>query len=106
MGHKKVCLSCRESFNLDPSDMHVQAYPCAKCGKWMSVLPHQFRPPRKTDEKGWKLVEFLVNNGFPFHHIEPKETLNHSREKFIPYPSNLRDAKVFIEKHKDKAINK
>jgi len=86
--------------------MPVQTYSCAKCGNGMSILSHLFRPPRKTDEKGWKLVAFLVNNGFPFQHFETKETSNHSKEKFIPYPSNLRDAKVFIEKHRDKAIKK
>ena len=106
MGHKKVCLDCRESLNLDVSDYAVEIYSCAKCGKPMTLLPHRFRPPKKTDEKGWELVEFLINNGFPFQHIYQEgsnEYFKKPAQNFVPYPTNIRDAKEFILKYKDQA---
>lgn len=106
MGHKKVCLDCRESLNLDNSDHAVEKYPCAKCGKQTSLLPHRFRPPKKTDDKGWELVEFLINSGFPFQHIyinETNECFKNSTNNFVSYPTNLREAEEFVEKYKEQA---
>ena len=106
MGHKKVCLDCRESLNLDSSDYASKTYPCSKCGKQMTLLPHRFRPPKKADDKGWQVVEFLINNGFPFQHIYVNgagEYFKNSTDNFASYPTNLRDAKEFIEKYKEQA---
>lgn len=107
MGHKKVCLDCRESLNLDVSDYSAEKYPCAKCGKQMTLLPHRFRPPKKTDDKGWELVSFLIKNGFPFQHIYQEgssEYFKKSTDNYVTYPQNIRDAKEFILKYKDQAI--
>jgi hypothetical protein len=110
MGHKKVCLDCRESLNLDHTgDLYSNKYPCAKCGREMRILPHRFRPPKKTDDKGWELVEFLIKNGFPFQHIYQQglsEYFKNPVESYVSYPTNIRDAKEFVVKHKDQAINK
>lgn len=109
MGHKKVCLDCRESLNLDVSDYSAETRPCAKCGKQMTFLPHRFRPPKKTDDKGWELVDFLIKNGFPFQHIYQEgsnEYFKKSTDNYVSYPQNIRDAKEFIIKYKNQAIKK
>lgn len=81
-------------------------YPCPECGKPMILLPHRFRPPKKTDDKRWEVVKYLIDNGFPYQHIyETTETDKHinREEKYITYPDNLRDAKEFVEKFKNQA---
>jgi len=107
MGHKKVCLDCRVSLNMDVSDYSAEKYPCAKCGKQMTLLPHRFRPPKKTDNKGWELVNFLIKNGFPFQHIYQEgsnEYIKNPSNNYVPYPKNIREAKEFILIYKDQAM--
>jgi len=81
-------------------------YPCPKCGKSMILLPHRFRPPRKSDDKGWELVEYLINKGFYFQHIYQvgsNEYFKKATDNYVPYPKNIRDAKEFVLKYKDQA---
>lgn len=75
----------------------------------MILLPHRFRPPKKSDEKGWELVRFLVNNGFPFQHVYQEgvnEYFSKTSDNYIPYPKNLKEAKEFIIKYKNQALKK
>ncbi|MBE7177322.1 MAG: hypothetical protein INR69_13005 [Mucilaginibacter polytrichastri] len=108
MGHKKLCLDCKLSLNRDFDPGSGLKYPCPNCGKTMLLLPHRFRPPKKNDEKGWNLVQFLIENGFRYQHIfengiELREHYNR-KIKYVQYPDNIRDAKEFIEKYKSQAI--
>lgn len=103
MGHKKVCLSCRLCFNRNFAYNSEQKYPCPHCGIPMRLLNQRFRPPKKSDNKGWQLVGFLIENGFPFQHIYQigkNEYFKTPYDNYIPYPKNLRDAKEFVEKYK------
>ena len=78
-------------------------YPCPKCGKPMLLLPHSFRPPKKTDEKAWQLVNYLIQNGFRYQHIYQEgsdEYHGKITDNYISYPKNLRDAKEFVQKYK------
>jgi len=104
MGHKKVCLDCKLSLNRNFDNGSDVSYPCPECSKPMILLPHRFRPPKKMDENGWKLVRLLIENGFYFQHIyRDHSSAYHKRntEDYVPYPTNLRDAKEFIEKYKE-----
>lgn len=91
MGHKKLCLDCRLTLTRDydngSKDLH---YPCPSCRKEMILLPHRFRPPKKSDEKKWKVVEYLLHRGFRYEHV------------VYDVPENLRDAKAFWQKIKDR----
>ena len=81
-------------------------YPCPKCGKPMILLPHAFRPPKKSDDKKWETVRFLIENGFYYQRIyERTETKNGvtSSQNHVAYPDNIRDAKEFVEKYKSQA---
>ena len=105
MGHKSVCLDCRKSLNREFDSGSGRLYPCSECGKPMTLLPHRFRPPKKTDDKKWETVKYLVENGFYYQHIQKVETKNGvtSYENYAKYPDNIRDAKEFVEKYKNKA---
>ncbi|GLU51965.1 hypothetical protein Dfri01_14260 [Dyadobacter frigoris] len=81
-------------------------YPCPECGKKMTLLPHRFRPPKKSEEKQWETIRFLIEKGFYFQHIYEKvETKNGvtSYKNYVAYPDNIRDAKEFVEKFKEQA---
>jgi len=84
MGHKKICLDCRLTLNREFDDGSTEMkYPCPKCQQQMILLPHRFRPPKKSDEKKWKAVEYLINQGFRYEKVGKT------------VPENLRDAKEF-----------
>jgi predicted RNA-binding Zn-ribbon protein involved in translation (DUF1610 family) len=101
MGHKKVCLDCKISFNREFDSGSELTYPCPECGKSMTLLPHRFRPPKKTDENKWEVVKFLIDNGFYYQHISEPITIDNT--KYVEYPDNLREAEEFVMKYKNQA---
>lgn len=109
MGYKKICLSCRKAFNQSAKAEVQSGTTCPECGLKMTEVDHKFRPPRKTDVKSWNLVKFLVENGFLFQHVykifEKRNGLV-LKEKYAAYPTNMREAKIFVAKFKDQAIAK
>lgn len=106
MGHKKVCIECRLVFNRNFDSGSELTYPCPKCRQSMLLLPHRFRPPKKTDEKGWQVVKFLLEHGFSFQHLYEERSSDYSNKPsttYAPYPKNLREAKEFVETYKEQA---
>ena len=101
MGHKKVCLECKIAFNRDFDNDSELTYPCPECCKQMALLPHRFRPPKKTDDKKWEVVKFLVENGFYYQHISESENID--KNEYVKYPDNLQEAKEFVIKYKNQA---
>lgn len=87
MGYKKICLDCRLTLNreFDIGNKGL-TYPCPTCQKEMLLLPHRFRPPKKSNEQKWRAIEYLISQGFRYEHT------------FENVPENLRDAKVFWKK--------
>ncbi len=106
MGHKKVCLECKVTLNRPFDSGSELTYSCPECGKPMTLLPHRFRPPKKSEDKKLETVKFLIDNGFYFQHIyENIETKNGitSYQNYVAYPDNIRDAKEFVERYKHQA---
>lgn len=106
MGHKVVCLECKKSFSQGTDYNDRKEANCPDCGKPMTLLPHRFRPPKKTEDKKWETIKFLIDNGFYYQHIyEVVETKNGvtNYQNYAKYPDSLRDAKEFVEKYKDQA---
>jgi hypothetical protein len=104
MGHKTVCLNCRKAFNVH-YDGILEAV-CAICGAPMIQLPHRFRPPKKSEVSKWETVKFLVENGFPYHHVYHRgETSNHYNriENYVEYPENMQEAQEFVVKYHSQA---
>ena len=106
MGHKSVCIDCRKSFSLGTDIENRKKSNCPNCGKEMILLPHRFRPPKKTDAKKWETVKFLIENGFYYQHIYEKTETKNGKifyENLVEYPDSIRDAKEFVEKYKNQS---
>lgn len=105
MGHKSVCIDCRKSLNREFDSGSDRLFPCSECGKPMTLLPHRFRPPKKTDDEKWRTVKYLIENGFFYQHIykEIKYKNMDVHENYIEYPETLREAKEFVKRYKGQA---
>ena len=73
----------------------------------MRLLSHRFTPPKKTDDKKWEAVKYLIENGFYYDHIYQNIEINSIGVKiyqnYATYPDNIKDAKEFVEKYKEQA---
>jgi hypothetical protein len=96
-----VCLGCRASFRR-PFHKGVDYRPCASCGKPAVRVDVRFRTPRKTDDKQWKKVEFLFQQGFYFQKVYRQ--IARGTYLRVPYPSDLADARRFVIEFKSQAI--
>ena len=105
MGHKKLCLDCRKVFSREFDFSSARNYKCPDCGKTMILMPHRFRPPKRTDDRRWETVRILVENGFRyqhiFNHIETNEGLI---SESVRYPESPREANEFMEKYRKQAL--
>jgi len=93
MGYKNVCVSCRIVKNLGTDYHNFHESNCTNCGENMIFIHHAFRAPKKTDDKAWKVVKYLIDNGFRFGH-------QMSEKNYVSYPETLEEAKEFVEKYK------
>ncbi|GGK80937.1 hypothetical protein GCM10011405_30850 [Rufibacter glacialis] len=67
----------------------------------MILIPHRFRPPKRTDYKRWKTVGFFIDNGFKYQHIYKYTDLNIKLlTENVEYPETLKEAKEFVETFK------
>jgi hypothetical protein len=106
MGYKLICIDCTESGNFGTDLSSLVNSNINKCKNKRIFKLHHFRPLRKTDEKSWQVVKFLVENGFKYQHIYQEGSNNlvsKPTNNFVSYPTNMRDAKEFIEKYKEYA---
>ncbi len=106
MGHKVVCLNCQIAFSHGTNFNDRRDSTCPSCGQLMMDLPHRFRPPKKTDDRKWQVVKYLIENGFYYQHIyDNNESNNYYKpQNYVEYPDNIMDAKEFVEKYKNQAI--
>lgn len=107
MGHKVVCLDCKKSLRQGTDFNDRREANCPDCGKPMTLLSHRFRPSKKTEDKKWETVKFLIDNGFYYQHIYENVTKTTNGfikyENLVPYPDNMRDAIEFVERYKNQA---
>lgn len=110
MGYKSICLDCKKSFSQGSDLRNRHESNCPDCGEPLTMMPHRFRPPKKTEVKKWETIRFLVEHGFPFQHIyrdiKTQRDGSKTYESLVPYPENLRDAKTFVEEYKEQASEK
>ena len=66
------------------------------------MLYHTFRPPKAKDDKGWKKVQLLAENGFFFQKIY--ENGRHNGE-IQPYPRSIEEVEGFVTKFKSQSIS-
>lgn len=107
MGHKNVCFGCRKAFNVPYEGIREIA--CTTCGTPMTQLPHRFRPPKKNEDAKWETAKFLVEQGFPYHHVYNRDGVIGNRDKpenYVDYPESMREAREFIVTYREQAKNK
>jgi phage FluMu protein Com len=93
-----ACFTCRKVFkrHYDPNILEMK---CPNCGEISQNVGRNFRARKRGNKNQWEKIEFLVSNGFRFQSI-------YVDGKRISYPDTLEEAKLFVEKYKDKAIVK
>ena len=99
-----ACFTCRTS-NMRYFDAPPNLYPsnseCPVCKSVTFNLGRHFKAPKKSDTAQWKKVEFLVDHGFVFQKIR----LDSNSYESVPYPETLSEAKDFVIKYREWAIN-
>jgi hypothetical protein len=99
MGYKNVCLNCRTAFSTGMDYYEIRISKCTSCEEMMTLVNHKFRPPKKSDTSGWKLVKLLMDNGFRFDAVYK----NYQR---MPYPNTLEQAEEFLKTYKSRSVYK
>ena len=95
-----TCFECRSTFKRPP-EKEVGVRKCPNCSGNAICMDVRFRPPKKSDNKQWRKVEFLISHGFFFQKIYRKEGPIWFREK---YPDTLDQAKEFVINFKEQAF--
>jgi hypothetical protein len=93
MGNKSVCLNCRIAFSYGMDINNIISRTCPQCKNEMVNVNYKFMAPKKDEIKKWETIEYLLKNGFYFQHIYDENN------KYIKYPKNMKDAKIFVEKY-------
>lgn len=70
-----VCFDCRKMFRkpsrwegVHPSDKpEIPKHICPQCRKEMRDMGKHFEPPRRNNEKLWKIMKLLSDHGHTFH---------------------------------------
>ncbi|GJM63894.1 hypothetical protein [Persicobacter diffluens] len=96
MGYKNVCLNCKRVENLGTDFNKFKTRKCPISETDMIFVNQKFRPPKKTDKKGWQLAAFLIHHGFVFQRITDEN------QAYLSYPKSMEEAKLFVEKYKHK----
>lgn len=100
MGYKKVCFTCRKAFSVYKNHAPKVNLACAQCGSQTTIFSHLFKPPKQTDLKKWKVVEFLKDHGFVYQRVYETYTSSILTGQ-SGYPETMAEAKKFIVKYKD-----
>ncbi len=98
-----ACLDCCKSFKrelgLAPCGYPKQL-PCIECGGVSYNYGRHFKAPKKSDKKQWDKIRFLHEHGFRFHKIR----IGSGHHDVVPYPENMDQAREFVVKYKEYAI--
>ena len=101
-----ACFDCFKSFKREFN--LAETYPlelvCPNCGGISHNFGRHFKAPKKSDKKQWAKIIFLFKHGFRFQKI--RLSTHQTHHDTISYPDTLEEAKEFVVKYKDYAINK
>ena len=104
MGYKRVCIKCRTAFSQGNDYNNTKESTCSTCGDTTLILHQKFKPPKKSEINKWKVVQFLIENGFDYStYWEPLRDKKGNPFGAMAYgalPETMKDAKSFILKVK------
>ncbi len=89
-----ICLTCRKSFKRPEKAKKL----CSDCGNNIHVAHPNFSPPKSTDEKAWKVVEFLLERGFDFSGWVQEVGGKNASLQRPGYPTTMTEAEQFVKK--------
>ncbi|GMQ30893.1 hypothetical protein Aconfl_35360 [Algoriphagus confluentis] len=98
MGYKDICLTCRKAFSRGTDFTIPSSSKCPECGGPSITVSHLFQPPKKTELKKWKVVEYLIENGFRYDHAFKKE----DSQYYGRFPETMKEAIEFVKYQKEK----
>ena len=91
-----VCFTCRTSFKRPRGQ---DGPPCPSCAGPTVGLSEKFQAPPKKDVKAWRVVEFLVENGFRFASIWERDERGLCLHVPGAYPRTMDEAKEFVVRY-------
>ena len=96
------CLDCRKSFKraVQFGD-YPREFPCLECGGVSYNFGRHFKPPKKSNNSQWRKIRFLFDHGFRFQKIR----VPRSSVPSIPYPATLEEARDFVVRYADYAVD-
>ncbi len=95
-----LCFKCRKSFKKPQSSIPRV---CPEYGGPLIEVNRKFSAPKTADKAQWEKVKYLVENGFFFHSVyERAEDGGYYK---ISYPESLDEAKDFVIRYKEQAVN-
>lgn len=83
-----VCFDCRVTFKQPSPRFSNYRARCPRCSREMVDLGHDFKPPRKHEERQWQKLDLLRKMGITFHSC--------GCEGPGPRPGTLAEAKVLF----------
>ena len=67
MGYKNVCTNCRISLSEGTNyELFNTNKPCPTCKGKMYFVNEKFKTPKESNDKEWKLIEYLLLSGYDF----------------------------------------
>ena len=61
----------------------------------------RFRAPKRSDDRQWKKVVFLVRHGFVFQKVYKQ--IGPGAYLRVRYPQTLEEARLFVQEYSDQA---
>ena len=67
MGYKNVCVNCRISLSEGTNyELFNTNKTCPTCKGKMYFVNEKFKAPKKSNDKEWKIIEYLLLSGYDF----------------------------------------
>ena len=89
-----ACFACRASFK---RPYGASSRKCPNCGREAFILSRNFRPPKRTANTEWAVVEFLHSKGFRYQHI-------YDERFYVKYPTSMGAARDFVTRYASQAF--
>ena len=93
MGYKNVCVNCRISLSEGTNyELFNTNKTCPICNGKMYFVNEKFKAPKKSNDKEWKIIEYLLLSGYDFRN----PYCGQEQCIYFEFPKNLQEVEAFI----------
>ena len=93
MGYKNVCINCRISLSEGTNyELFNTNKTCPTCKSNMYFVNEKFKAPKKSNDKEWKIIKYLLLSGYDFRN----PYCGHEQCIYFEFPMSLQEAEAFI----------